>query len=112
WPCDRGRAAPTLNKGPLPMPFDLPTWAFLLDLVVGLVLTGVIVFMAGALCGAEKLDFLRAMLLGAIYYAVVVPSTWIAFQSFGGSDWRAWGKDLQTLLTAGGTALGVSLVVL
>ena len=54
------------------MLFDLPVWANVaIYLVVGVPLTGLILFMAGALCGAEKLDLLRSLLLAAINDAVV-----------------------------------------
>ncbi len=95
------------------MLFDLPVWANVaIDLLVGVPLTGLILFMAGALCGAERLDFLRSLLLAAINDAVVALVASVTFRSLAGPEWDDWWRDTRTILTGGGITLAVSLVVL
>jgi hypothetical protein len=94
------------------MLFDLPLWANIaIYLVVGIPLVSLILFMAGALCGAEKLDFLRSTLVAVLHYAILAPIAWVAFSSTGGSDWELWWKDTHTLLVGAAICLPVSLVV-
>ena len=60
------------------MLFDLPVWANVaIYLFVGVPLTGLILFMAGALCGVERLDFLRSLLLAAVHDAILALVAWM-----------------------------------
>jgi hypothetical protein len=94
------------------MLFDLPLWANIaIYLVVGIPLVGLLLFMAGALCGAEKLDFLRSTLIAVLHYAILAPIAWMTFSSIGGSDWELWWKDTRTLLLGAAICLPASLVV-
>jgi len=50
------------------MLFDLPVWANIaIYLVVGIPLVGLILFMAGALWGAEQLDYRRSALVAVLH---------------------------------------------
>src|SRR5205085_1636950 len=48
-----------------------------------------ILFMAGALCGAEKLDFLRSLAVAAATAVLMIPVVAILFNALGVSDFLA-----------------------
>jgi hypothetical protein len=72
------------------MLFDMPMWLnFAINLLLGIPLAGLILFMAGALCGAEKLDFLRSLAVAAVAGVLMIPVVAIVFSSFGVSTFMA-----------------------
>src|SRR5262245_66290069 len=95
------------------MLFDLPVWANIaIYLVVGVPLVGLLLFMAGALCGAEKLDFLRATLIAAVHYAILALIAWLTVSSLGGPDWELRLQVTRTLLLRAAIVMPDSLEVL
>jgi hypothetical protein len=90
-----------------------PTEIILITLgpVAGLALAGLILFMACALWGADRISFPRSVLVAFLQYLVFVPVTWGALALVGGPDPAGWAEP-GLLLTAAAIALPVSLVVL
>lgn len=79
--------------------------------VVGLALAGLILFMACALWGADRISFLKATVVALLQYLVVGAVAWGALSLAGGADPADWMAP-RTLFAGGAAALAVSLVVL